>query len=107
MIVLKQLPTEAKLDKLGERLVKEAKTVAKEELDKCKKELETKIEELRSAVNEDKDDSKEQVKELATCELKLKNYPSESEYTCTTNKLTSSSFLVISSTGEVNYLISC
>ena len=105
MIVLKELPTEAKLDKLGERLVKETRIVAKEELDKCKKELETKIEGFKSADKEEKEkeNSKEQVKELASCELKLKNYPSESEYTCTTNKLTSSSFLVISSTGgQVN-----
>ncbi|KAI6657500.1 Interleukin enhancer-binding factor 2 [Oopsacas minuta] len=93
VILLKELPTEARLDKLNERLIEQTRAVAIEELEKHKQELEAKIEQLKS------DQKEVDENELSVCMQKLNNYPSEPEYSCTTNKLTSSSLLVISSKG--------
>ena len=106
--LLKELPTEARVDRLSERLVEHSKTVSRDELAKNRQEIETRMEQLKTPVTKEPEDGedksledleKERLRELSICGQKLKNLPLEPKYSCSANKLTPNSFLIISSTG--------
>ena len=109
VVLLKELPTEARVDKLSERLVEHSKAVSKEELEKSRRDIETRMDQLKTPISEKEEGEersleelqKERLRDLSICGQKLKNIPIEPKYSCTANKLTSSSFLVISSTGKL------
>ena len=97
------------MDKLSERLIEQSKSVSRDELNKNRQEIEARMEVLKTPVCKKEEEEersleeleKERLRELSICGQKLKNLPLEPKYSCTANKLTSSSFLVISSTGKV------
>ena len=118
VILLKELPTEGRVDKLSKRLIEQLKVVSEEELAQSRQELEARIEVLKNPLTPEKEDEKEEkdekksleelekerVRELSSSQLKLKNFPKEPKHSFTFNKLTQSTFLVISSTGTACHI---